>query len=72
MLGRNDKELGVGNGMLGTVGAARAGQVRVSLDGDTERRVSFDPRVSHHFDHGYAATIPKSLSATIGAAYSIQ
>ncbi|MEM6311929.1 MAG: AAA family ATPase [Pseudomonadota bacterium] len=69
VFGRNDKELGVKNGMLGTVEAASDGKVRVSLDGDTERRVSFDPRAYQHFDHGYAVTIHKSQGATVDAAY---
>ena len=67
--GRNDKELGVKNGMLGTVEAASDGKMRVTLDGDTKRRVSFDPRSYQHFDHGYAVTIHKSQGATVDAAY---
>ena len=66
---RNDKELGVKNGMLGTVEAVSDGKLRVSLDGDTERRVAFNPRSYYHFDHGYAVTIHKSQGATVDAAY---
>ena len=69
VFGRNDKELGVKNGMLGTVETACDGKMRVALDGDTERRVSFDPRSYQHFDHGYAVTIHKSQGATVDAAY---
>ncbi len=69
VFGRNDKELGVKNGMLGTVEVARDGKMRVALDGDTERRVSFNPRSYQHFDHGYAVTIHKSQGATVDAAY---
>ena len=69
VFGRNDKELGVKNGMLGTVETARDGKMRVVLDDDTQRRVSFDPRSYQHFDHGYAVTIHKSQGATVDAAY---
>ncbi|MEO1346755.1 MAG: Ti-type conjugative transfer relaxase TraA, partial [Pseudomonadota bacterium] len=69
VFGRNDKELGVKNGMLGTVETASDGKLRVTLDGDTQRRVSFDPRSYQHFDHGYAVTIHKSQGATVDAAY---
>ncbi len=69
VFGRNDKELGVKNGMLGTVETASDGKLRVALDGDTQRRVSFNPRSYQHFDHGYAVTIHKSQGATVDAAY---
>ena len=69
VFGRNDKELGVKNGMLGTVEAVSESEMRVVLDGDTERCVSFDPRSYQHFDHGYAVTIHKSQGATVDAAY---
>ena len=69
VFGRNDKGLGVKNGMLGAVEAASEGKICVALDGDTGRRVSFDPRSYQHFDHGYAVTIHKSQGATVDAAY---
>ena len=69
VFGRNDKDLGVKNGVLGTVEAASDGELRVSLDGDTDRRVSFDPRAYQRFDHGYAVTIHKSQGATVDAAF---
>jgi Ti-type conjugative transfer relaxase TraA len=66
---KNDKELGVKNGMLGTVEQVREGKLKVALDGETERSVSFDPRSYQSFDHGYAVTIHKSQGATVDAAY---
>ncbi|WP_195819405.1 AAA family ATPase [Roseobacter sp. MH60115] len=66
---RNDKDIGVKNGMLGTVVEAKAGEITVALDGDKDRLVRFDPRAFKTFDHGYAVTIHKSQGATIDNAY---
>ena len=68
---RNDKELGVKNGMLGTVVIAEANKIAVRLDSDDSslRRAIFDPRRYSHFDHGYAVTIHKSQGATVDRAY---
>lgn len=66
---RNDKDIGVKNGMLGTVITAQDGKIAVSLDGDTKRHVHFDPRQFQNFDHGYAVTIHKSQGATVDHAY---
>ncbi|MGC3939968.1 AAA family ATPase [Roseobacter sp. EG26] len=66
---RNDKDIGVKNGMLGKVVTARDGQISVALDGDMDRLVQFDPRNFHNFDHGYAITIHKSQGATVDQAY---
>ena len=69
VFGRNDKDLGVRNGMLGTVQCVSVSKISVMLDGDTPRRVSFDPRRYRSFDHGYAVTIHKSQGATVDQAY---
>ncbi|KAA3516984.1 AAA family ATPase [Agrobacterium vitis] len=66
---RNDKELDVKNGMLGTVETADANHIAVRLDGDTTRRVTIDPDRYRHFDHGYAVTIHKSQGATVDHSY---
>ncbi|MEP2471046.1 MAG: Ti-type conjugative transfer relaxase TraA, partial [Paracoccaceae bacterium] len=66
---RNDKELGVKNGMLGTVAKAADGKISVTLDGEDEPTITFDPRSYRHFDHGYAVTIHKSQGATVDQAY---
>lgn len=68
---RNDKQIGVKNGMLGTVESAEAESIGVVLDDDdgTSRRVTFDPQSYRSFDHGYAVTIHKSQGATVDRAY---
>ncbi len=66
---RNDKDISVKNGMLGTVFSAQNGEISVALDGDTKRHVRFDPRQFQNFDHGYAVTIHKSQGATVDQAY---
>ena len=69
VFGRNDRELGVKNGMLGTVQRVSASNLVVTLDGDTPQKLTFDPRQYRHFDHGYAVTIHKSQGATVDQAY---
>lgn len=66
---RNDKDIGVKNGMLGTVVTAQDGEIAVALDGDTDRLIRFDPRSFRTFDHGYAVTIHKSQGATVDQSY---
>jgi len=66
---RNDKNIGVKNGMLGTVVKAENGQMAVALDGDEDRLVCFNPNDFHSFDHGYAVTIHKSQGATVDQSY---
>lgn len=68
---RNDKGMGVKNGMLGTVETAGADGIAVRLDDENgiSRRIMIDPRCYRHFDHGYAVTIHKSQGATVDRAY---
>ena len=68
---RNDREVGMKNGMLGTVDAVEAGSISVMLDGGDgqPRRVTFDPESHASFDHGYAVTIHKSQGATVDRAW---
>ncbi|WP_195822318.1 AAA family ATPase [Roseobacter sp. MH60115] len=66
---RNDKDIGVKNGMLGTVTTVQDGEIAVALDGDTDRRVHFNPQDFRSFDHGYAVTIHKSQGATVDQSY---
>ncbi|MEJ8476985.1 AAA family ATPase [Roseibium algae] len=69
VFGRNDKDLGVKNGMLGTVETVDQQSIIIKLDGDEARKVTFDPSAYRHFDHGYAVTIHKSQGATVDNAY---
>ncbi len=60
---RNDRELGVKNGSLGTIEQVSPQRIDVMLDDG--RSVQFDTKDHVHVDHGYAATIHKSQGVTI-------
>jgi Ti-type conjugative transfer relaxase TraA len=66
---RNDRDLKVKNGSLGTVERMRDGVLTVRLDGDQGRRVTIDPGYYPHLDYGYAATIHKSQGTTVDRTY---
>ncbi|MDX8353998.1 AAA family ATPase [Cognatiyoonia sp. IB215182] len=66
---RNDKDIGVKNGMLGTVTKAQNGEITVALDGENERIVCFNPSDFRSFDHGFAVTIHKSQGTTVDQSY---
>ncbi len=60
---RNDRDLGVKNGSLGTLQSVSAQRMAVLLDDG--RSVAFDIKNYSHIDHGYAATIHKSQGVTV-------
>ncbi|MDE1162004.1 MAG: MobF family relaxase [Acidobacteriaceae bacterium] len=60
----NDRELGISNRQLGTVEKATPMEMRVRLDGEKQRTVSFRPEQMRHFDHGYAVTSHSSQGLT--------
>lgn len=64
---RNDRELGVKNGSLGTLQSVSAQRMAVLLDDG--RSIAFDTKDYAHIDHGYAATIHKSQGVTVDRAY---
>ena len=64
---RNDRELGIKNGSLGTMQSVSAQRMAVLLDDG--RSVAFDTKDYAHFDHGYAATIHKSQGVTVDRAH---
>ncbi len=64
---RNERDLGVKNGTLGTIEQARPDHLVVKLDGG--QRVAFDTAAYAHVDHGYAATIHKAQGVTVDAAH---
>ena len=62
---KNDRELGVKNGTLGTVTEVKRDAMRVVLDGTAGREVSFNLRDYAALDYGYAATVYKAQGATV-------
>lgn len=74
----NNRDLGVKNGMLGTVRAISEGEIVVRLDEaqgprqeaqDRGRVVTVPVAEYDKFDHGYATTIHKSQGATVDRSY---
>jgi Ti-type conjugative transfer relaxase TraA len=69
----NNRELGVKNGMLGTVAQASEGHLSIRLDSvqgpGLGRAVSVSMADYAAVDHGYATTIHKSQGATVDRAY---
>jgi len=60
---KNERELGVKNGTLGTVEKAGADRLAVRLDDG--RRIDVDLKSYAHVDHGYAATVHKTQGMTV-------
>ena len=70
----NNRDLGVKNGMLGTVEAVEPGRLTARLDGaarswEDARSVSISTNDYQAIDHGYATTIHKNQGATVDRAY---
>ncbi|WP_301749809.1 Ti-type conjugative transfer relaxase TraA [uncultured Erythrobacter sp.] len=64
---RNERELGVKNGTLGTVEEVTPQRMRVRIDDG--RSMAFDLKDYAHIDHGYAATIHKAQGMTVDRAH---
>ncbi len=64
---QNDPEIGVKNGMLGTVSATENGRLQVKIDDGPE--IVFSDRRYGHVDHGYAVTVHKSQGATVDSVH---
>ena len=60
---RNDRDLGVKNGILGEVEKVNPQSMTVKLDDG--RSIAFDTTNYSHIDYGYAATIHKSQGVTV-------
>ena len=60
---KNERELGVKNGTLGTIEKAATDSLAVRLDDG--RRISVDLKNYAHVDHGYAATVHKTQGMTV-------
>ena len=70
----NNRDLGVKNGMLGTVQAVEPHAIQVQLDGkapgsDDPRTVNVPMNDYQAVDHGYATTIHKNQGATVDRSY---
>ena len=66
---KNDRELGVRNGTLGTITEVKRDAMRVVLDGAAGREVSFNLRDYAALDYGYAATVHKAQGATVDRSF---
>lgn len=66
---KNDRELGVKNGSLGTVAEANRTSMRVALDGPERREASVVFSDYAALDYGYAATVHKAQGATVDQAF---
>jgi len=64
----NDRDLGVKNGMLGTVESVEAGRIVAQLDGKGDT-VSVPMNDYRAVDYGYATTIHKNQGATVDRAF---
>lgn len=63
---KNDRELGVKNGTLGTIAEINENAIKVSLDREGEEKIiSFSTERYNDLDYGYAATIHKSQGTTV-------
>jgi Ti-type conjugative transfer relaxase TraA len=65
----NNRDLGVKNGMLGTVERVEDGRIIAALDGGRERSVAIPMGDYQAVDHGYATTIHKNQGATVDRAF---
>lgn len=69
----NNRELGVKNGMLGTVSSVEEGRIAAKLDGQgrngEDRIVAVSTDSYAAFDHGYATTIHKTQGATVDRSF---
>lgn len=61
---RNDKGLGVTNGTLGTIMKLDQNKITAKAD-DTEKVVSFAPKLYPYIDNGWATTIHKTQGVTV-------
>jgi Ti-type conjugative transfer relaxase TraA len=68
---KNDRELGVKNGSLGTVAEVNKDAMRVVLDGERQREISFPLKDYAALDYGYAATVHKAQGATVDQAFML-
>jgi len=69
---KNDRDMGVMNGSLGTIEAVYGEALKVRLDArddDLGKTVMVDFALYNHLDHGYASTIHKAQGITVDRSY---
>jgi hypothetical protein len=70
---KNDRDLSVKNGTLGTIERLQGDMLTIKLDkkeGHKDHRtITFSTDRYHHIDHGYAATVHKSQGVTVDRSY---
>ncbi len=69
---RNDKDLGVRNGLLGTIEKTSENKITVKFDAEGKeepRTLTFKPEEYSAIDHGYATTIHKSQGVTVDKSF---
>lgn len=68
---KNDRDLGVMNGSLGTIAEISKGELLVWLDkGEKKPRlIAVNVGLYNHLDHGYAATLYKAQGVTVDRSY---
>jgi Ti-type conjugative transfer relaxase TraA len=66
---KNDRELGVTNGLSGTLIEASPDKFIVSVEGKDTRIITFSPKEYHSYQLGYASTYFRSQGRTVNKAY---
>jgi len=68
---KNDRDMGVMNGSLGTIEVvhSEALQIKLDLKEGVAKSVMVDFALYNHLDHGYAATIHKAQGVTVDRSY---
>jgi Ti-type conjugative transfer relaxase TraA len=66
---KNERDLGVKNGSLGTIERIERGVLQIKLDGEGASRVAVDTKFYKHLDYGYAATVHKAQGSTVDRTY---
>lgn len=69
---KNDTDLGVKNGTLGTIEGFEENSLTILLDSNgpgRNRHLTFSPKQYASIDHGYAMTVHKSQGATVDNAF---
>ena len=66
---KNDRDLEVKNGSLGTVTGVTSDAIAVRLDGKERREVEFRLADYSALDNGYTATVHKAPGVTVGRAF---